>query len=76
MVNSTIEKDINDRIARLSLERKKQILKFIVSLEQDQIQGVPGKELCQFAGAIDKDDLVVIDRAIEESCEQVDHDGW
>ena len=40
------------------------------------LRGVPGKTLLRFAGTIPADDLDLMERVIEEECEQVDADGW
>jgi hypothetical protein len=38
--------------------------------------GTPAADLLQFVGMISEDDLKLMSEAIEESCEQVDPDGW
>jgi hypothetical protein len=38
--------------------------------------GIPGKDLLQFAGLIDPDDLALMRQAIEEDCGRVDLDEW
>ena len=40
------------------------------------LRGTPGRELLQFAGTIELDDLALMQQAIEEGCEQVDADEW
>jgi hypothetical protein len=37
---------------------------------------VPGKDLLRFAGAIEAEDLIAIERAIHEGCEKVNLDEW
>jgi hypothetical protein len=39
-------------------------------------QGVPGRQLLRFAGAIPPDDLDLMRQAIEADCEQVDTHEW
>ncbi len=41
-----------------------------------RVRGVPGRELLRFAGTIEPDDLILMEKAIEEGCEQVDADEW
>ncbi|MBE9041790.1 hypothetical protein IQ235_13470 [Oscillatoriales cyanobacterium LEGE 11467] len=53
-----------------------QVLKFVQTLISSQIQGVPGQQLLQFAGAIPTDDLQLMEEAIEEGCDRVDLNEW
>jgi hypothetical protein len=38
--------------------------------------GSNGRSLLRFAGTINENDLIAIQRAIEEGCEVVDQEGW
>ncbi|RLB18422.1 MAG: hypothetical protein DRG63_02435 [Deltaproteobacteria bacterium] len=73
---STIEKQINDQVSGLSLEKQQQVLKFIQSLAKEEIVGVPGNSLIGFAGTIDPGELKVIEKSIEDACERVDLNEW
>ena len=53
-----------------------QVLEFARTLGASEIQGVPGQQLLQFAGAIPSDDLQLMQEAIEQDCEQVDLNEW
>lgn len=53
-----------------------QVLEFARTLVASKIQGVPGQQLLQFAGAIPSDDLQLMQEAIEQDCEQVDLNEW
>ncbi|MBO3457362.1 hypothetical protein G7B40_030425 [Aetokthonos hydrillicola Thurmond2011] len=53
-----------------------QVLEFARTLVGSQIHGVPGRELLNFAGTIPPDDILLMSRAIEQGCEQVDIDEW
>ena len=57
-----------------SLQR--QVLQFARVLGQVRIQGTPGHKLLKFAGSLQSDDLTLMQNVIEESCEQIDLDGW
>jgi len=39
-------------------------------------QGISGIQLLQFAGAIPRDDVMIMKEAIEQGCEQVDDSEW
>ncbi len=41
-----------------------------------RVRGVPGQALLRFAGLVETDDLALMQRAIEEGCEQVQPDEW
>lgn len=53
-----------------------QVLEFARTLTASKVQGVPGKELLRFAGAIPSDDLQLMQEAIEQGCEKVDLNEW
>lgn len=52
------------------------VLEFARALAGSTIQGVPGRQLLRFAGAIPPDDIQLMREAIERDCEQVDIDEW
>jgi hypothetical protein len=49
------------------------VLEFTRSLAHPKLEGVPGRQLLRFAGTIPIGDTKVIGEAVEEGCEQVDH---
>lgn len=53
-----------------------QVLSFVRTLTGSKVQGVSGKVLLQFAGAIPSDDLQLMQDAIALGCEQVDLNEW
>lgn len=56
---------------------QKKVLEFTSSVEEaEPLKGVPGSVLLQFVGTIDKEDLRLMEEAIEEGCEKIDEDGW
>ena len=72
----SLEKEIQEQLERLAPAQQHQVLAFVRSLADSPEQGVPGKNLAQFAGAIDDQDLEAISRAIEAGCEQVNLNEW
>ncbi|WP_353929936.1 hypothetical protein WJM97_16760 [Okeanomitos corallinicola TIOX110] len=80
MTTSVDEQIIKQIIAQLKTMPENlqyQVLKFARDLTNEtQIQGVSGKELLHFAGAISPDDLALMNTAIQEDCGQVDADEW
>jgi hypothetical protein len=75
-MNTAVEKDIHEQLARLPLEQQRQVLEFARALATAKIHGVPGQNLLHFAGTIDLEDLMDIERAIKEGCEKVNPDEW
>ena len=55
---------------------QQQALSFIKNLSISFQQGVPGKTLLRFAGAIPTDELHLMNEAIERDCERVDLNEW
>lgn len=76
MVDAAIEQELFTYLGQLPLERQRQVLAFARTLAAPQSQGVRGKTLLRFAGAIDESDLETMSQAIEDGCERVDEDEW
>ena len=55
---------------------QQEVLFFTQRLKRVTPVGIPGKDLLQFAGLIDPDDLALMRQAIEEDCGRVDLDEW
>lgn len=67
---SAIVSEVVKHMEVLPLTLQEQVLSFVRGLNP-QLRGTPGKQLLQFAGAIPKDDLNLIEEAIKQGCEQV-----
>jgi hypothetical protein len=52
------------------------VLDFAQALAKRRREGVPGRDLLRFAGTIEKSDLEIMQKAIEEDCERVDENEW
>jgi len=76
MGRTTVEKTIHDQVAQLPVEKQQQVLEFVRALSRDGKMGVPGRNLLRFAGAIDPKDLIAIEKAVNEGCEQIDANEW
>ena len=71
-----IEKELLEQIARLKDDEQLRLLEFARSLSRSPAEGEAGKKLLRFAGIIDKDDLAIMETAIEEGCELVNTNEW
>lgn len=75
MTLTTLEQEILVHLHTLALPQQREVLAFVRSLATTPI-GVPGRELLTFAGMIESRDLVALQQAIDEGCEQVNLDEW
>jgi hypothetical protein len=76
MSDQSIQGEILDQLIHLPLEKQRQVLEFARTLRETPSGRKPGKALLQFAGTIEKADLLMMAEAIEQGCEQVNHDEW
>lgn len=68
------DKQVNEVMARyeaLPHDLQEQVLALLRALERLPRQGVPGRNLLPFAGAIPQDELAAMSTAIAHGCEQV-----
>jgi hypothetical protein len=70
-----IEKVI-EQLQSLPYDLQRQVLEFTRALALAAPRGVAGRELLQFAGAIPRSDVALMQEAIEQGCERVDTDEW
>jgi hypothetical protein len=76
MSGSSFEQEITSHLHKLSPEQQMRVLAFVRNLAEEKPSGVSGTELLRFAGAIDRDDLNEMEKAIAEGCEQVSLNDW
>ena len=76
MIDTTVQKQLREQLGHLPAEQQHQVLEFARSLVKAKGNGVPGKDLLRFAGAIDSEDLIDIEKAIHDGCEKVNLDEW
>ena len=75
---STVEQ-IEAQVRQLAPPQQERVLQFARSLTGNPSALPPGaklEDLMKFAGTIPREDLEEMQRAIEEGCEQIDHDSW
>ena len=76
-INSdSIVKEILRHLTILPINLQKQVLEFVVKLNQSDLQGVAGTQLIPYAGMISSDDLDIITHVIENDCGRIDIDEW
>ena len=75
-MNPALEKELREHLDRLGPGQQQRVLDFARALAARRTCGVSGKALIRFGGAIERDDLAIIEKAIEAGCEQVHPDEW
>ncbi len=76
MNTPVLPQTIFEQIKELPEKQQYQVLSFIKSLKTAPLEGVPGKNLLKYAGAIPRDDVEIMRAAIEADCEQIDPNEW
>lgn len=71
-----LTRDVNDALDALDGQGKREVLAFSRQLARRQQADRPGGALLAFAGAIPRDDLARMERAIADACETVDPASW
>ncbi len=74
MTSKAIEAEILKNLSQLELENQNKVLRFIKSLLG--ISKPDNTRLLTFAGTIEKGDLALMEKAIEEGCEKIDQNEW
>ncbi len=72
---SIIDKLI-EQLKDLPQELQWRVLEFTRALAVSTPRGIPGIQYLQFAGTIPLDDIKVMQKAIEQGCEQADTNEW
>ena len=76
MIDATIEAELSAYMDKMPIKQQRKVLEFARTLATRSPRGVPGKSLLHFAGTIEKTDLELMEKAIEEGCERIDENGW
>ena len=76
MVNASLKKEILEKLDLLPIEEQRRVLDFTRALTESETVGIPGRDLLQFAGTIEKIELESMKRAIEDGCDRVDLNEW
>jgi len=75
-MSNTIINEVVEQLRTLPDNLQQEVLRFTKKLNISSKQGIPGKNLLQFAGVISHEDLEIMRQAIESDCEQVDLNEW
>lgn len=72
MNDMTVKERILEQLGALSQQDQERVLHYASSLSMTREASHRGAQLLRFSGAIEKTDLEVIERAIDQRCEVVD----
>ena len=72
MTTTALKQEVTERLDSLPPEDQRRVLELARSLTERRPAGVAGRDLLRFIGTIEKTDLDVMRKAIEEDCERVD----
>jgi len=75
-INTSLKEEVLKQLNALPYEQQLRVLDFVRALVTSSPAGVPGKQLLRFAGAIEENDLKIMQQAIESGCEKVDFNEW
>jgi hypothetical protein len=72
MTTTALKQEVTERLDALPPEDQRRVLELARALAERHPAGVSGKDLLRFMGTIEKSDLDVMRKAIEEDCERID----
>jgi hypothetical protein len=72
MTTTALKQEVTERLDALPPEDQRRVLELARALTERRPDGVSGRDLLRFMGTIEKTDLDVMRKAIEEDCERVD----
>ena len=72
MTTTALKQEVTETLDSLPPEDQRKVLELARALTKRQPAGVAGRDLLRFMGTIEKTDLDVMRKAIEEDCERVD----
>jgi hypothetical protein len=76
MKKNIINNEMIKQIDKLPQNLQIKVFDLVKAIVNLKTQGVPGKVLLRFAGAIPPSDLKLMKQAIEEDCESVELNEW
>jgi prevent-host-death family protein len=75
-MNESVIPTMIEQMLVLPADAQRKVLEFLQTLRTTMQRGTPGKQLLQFAGLVQSDELVLMQQAIESDCERVDANEW
>jgi hypothetical protein len=72
----TIEKEIIRNLHTMEKEDKNKVLLFVRGLKEPLTNNTPYSSLKKFQSTINKSDLDIIEKSIQNDCERIDSNEW
>lgn len=72
----SIVERITNSVGQLPPSKQALVLRYVDSLSNEELVGVPGSSLLRFAGTIDPVSISEMDDTIEKDCEKIDPGEW
>jgi hypothetical protein len=69
-----VEQELREHLSRLEPAQQNRVVNYARALAAEGVRGVPGISLMHLG--IEREDLALIERAIEAGCEQISVDEW
>jgi len=76
MLSHFDDSQIISEIKALNASNKSLVYEFVRSLKQKSTSSTDASSLLRFAGFIPKDDLALMEKAIDQDCGKIDHSEW
>ena len=74
MISNTLTTEILKNLNFLGRTEQNQVLKYVRSLVDKKKGGQA--DYMKFFGSMDKDDIALMEKAIEEDCERINYNEW
>ena len=76
MSSNSISIELALQLEELPLNKQQQVLDYARTLATNVPVGKPGKDFLKYVGMISKEDLIIMEQAIDEHCGKVDPNAW
>ena len=71
-----LQKKITTIVGSLSIEEQRQLLNYIKTMKPKSVKKRKVNPFAEFGGTISNEDLNLMEKAIEEGCENIDNSEW
>ncbi|HHT9155234.1 MAG TPA: hypothetical protein ACFYD5_05415 [Candidatus Tripitaka sp. YC43] len=75
MIKQAIPQEVLKYLQKLPPDKQQEILDLARKMAEPP-KGTPGNTLLRFGGCIDKEDIKLMQKAINQGCERIDTDEW
>lgn len=75
-MNKPIPRELLHELEHLDPRDLERVSEYVRSLGARQARGTPGSVMRKYAGSIPANDLMLMQKAIEEGCSTIDYESW